>query len=60
MLRPLKRNVDSLMKGVPDMSGISAGDILFVLLVGGLIWGIMLLVNRARRTNGDKDSSPPT
>jgi hypothetical protein len=48
------------MKGVPDMPGFSAGDILFIVLVGGLIWGIMLLVNRARRAKSDKDSSPPT
>jgi hypothetical protein len=48
------------MKGVPDMSGISAGDILFIVLVGGLIWGIMLFVNSARHRKNDKDSSPPT
>lgn len=42
------------------MPGISAGDVLFIVLVGGLIWGIMLLVNRARRAKNDKDSSPPT
>jgi len=48
------------MKGVSDMSGVSAGDILFIVLVGGIIWGIMLLVNRSRRRKSDKDSSPPT
>jgi hypothetical protein len=42
------------------MTGTSAGDILFIVLVGGLIWGIMLLVNRARRTKSEKDLSPPT
>jgi hypothetical protein len=42
------------------MSGFSVGDILFIVLIGGLIWGIMLLVNRARRARSDKDSSPPT
>ena len=40
------------------MSGISAGDMLFIVLVGGLIWGILLLVNRGRREKKDKDTSP--
>jgi hypothetical protein len=42
------------------MSGFSVADILFIVLIGGLIWGIMLLVNRARRAKSDKDSPPPT
>lgn len=42
------------------MSGISAGDILFIVLVGGLIWGIMLMVNRARTAKNKKDASPPS
>jgi hypothetical protein len=41
------------------MSGISAGDMLFILLVGVLIGGILLLVNRARRGKKEKDASPP-
>jgi hypothetical protein len=48
------------MKGNPDMSAISAGDILFIVLVGALIWGIMLLVNSARHRKNNKDPSPPT
>lgn len=39
------------------MSGVSAGDILFILLIGGLIAGIMTLVNRTRQ--GKKDRNPP-
>lgn len=42
------------------MSEFSAGDFLFIVLIGGLIWGIMLLVNRARRAKSDKDSPPPS
>ena len=41
------------------MSGISAGDILFILLIGGLIAGIMLLVNRSRQDKKDKNPPPP-
>jgi hypothetical protein len=42
------------------MQEISAGDIFFVVAVGALVWGIMLFVNRPRRTKNDKDSSSPT
>ena len=41
------------------MSGVSTGDILFILLIGGLIAGIMLLVNRSRQAKRDNHSPPP-
>lgn len=30
------------------MLGLSAGDILFIVLIAGLIFGIMMLVNHSR------------
>lgn len=38
------------------MFGYSAGDLLFIVLVGGLIWGLLLLVNRGRKVKKDKDA----
>lgn len=45
------------MKGVSEMFGFSAGDLLFIALIGGLIWGLLLLAKRARREKKDKDTS---
>lgn len=42
------------------MSGLSAGDMLFILLVGVLIGGILLLVKHARKVKKEKDASPPS
>lgn len=38
------------------MFGYSAGDLLFIGLVGGLIWGLLLLANRGRKVKKDKDT----
>jgi hypothetical protein len=40
--------------GGPEMSGFAAGDMLFIVLVGGLIWGILFLVNRGRKAKKNK------
>jgi hypothetical protein len=48
------------MKGVHEMTEVSAGDLLFILLVGVLIGGILLLAKQVRRVKKEKDTSPPS
>ena len=48
MNRRRQQKIKSLKKGAPEMQEVSAGDIFFILLVGGFIWGLMTLLNYIR------------
>jgi len=39
------------------MFGFSAGDLLFIVLVGGLIWVLLFLAGHGRKVKKDKDDS---